>query len=100
MLLGTDPTEAIREAGYEWIEWSCDVFDNGVAGKSAEEIQGTGVWEVEQLDIAVVLSHDWNTNTISAFPGIVQQLKEAGYVFLPLYPESVTMGENTKIKFS
>lgn len=99
-LLGTDPTEAIRDAGYEWIEWSCDVFDNGVAGKTAAEIQGTGVWEVKQLDIAVVLSHDWNSNTVSAFPAIVKQLKEAGYVFLPLYPESVTMGENTKILFS
>lgn len=100
MLLGTDPVEAIREAGYEWIEWSCDVFDNAAAGKSAEEILGTGVWEVEQLDIAVVLSHDWNYNTVSSFPSIVKQLQEAGYVFLPLYPESVTMGENTKILFS
>ena len=76
------------------------MFDNGVAGKTAAEIQGTGVWEVKQLDIAVVLSHDWNSNTVSAFPAIVKQLKEAGYVFLPLYPESVTMGENTKILFS
>lgn len=98
-LLGTDPTEAIREAGYEWIEWSCDVYDNGVAGKTAAEIESMAVWQVKQLDIAVVLSHDWNANTIAAFPGAVKQLQNAGYVFLPLYPESVTMGENTKILF-
>ena len=99
-LLGTDPTEAIRDAGYEWIEWSCDVFDNGVAGKTAAEIESMAVWQVKQLDIAVVLSHDWNANTLIAFPGAVKQLQDAGYVFLPLFPESVTMGENTKIKFS
>lgn len=99
-LLGTDPTEAVKKAGYEWIEWSCDVFDNGVAGKTADEIQSMAVWQVKQLDIAVLLSHDWNANTLIAFPGAVKQLQDAGYVFLPLYPESVTMGENTKIKFS
>ena len=99
-LLGTDPTEAVKEAGYEWIEWSCDVFDNGVAGKTADEIQSMAVWQVKQLDIAVLLSHDWNANTLIAFPGAVKQLQDAGYVFLPLYPESVTMGENTKILFS
>ena len=76
------------------------VFDNGVAGKTADEIQSMAVWQVKQLDIAVLLSHDWNANTLIAFPGAVKQLQDAGYVFLPLYPESVTMGENTKIKFS
>ena len=96
----SSPTEAVKEAGYEWIEWSCDVFDNGVAGKTADEIQSMAVWQVKQLDIAVLLSHDWNANTLIAFPGAVKQLQDAGYVFLPLYPESVTMGENTKIKFS
>ena len=99
-LLGSDPTERVKEAGYEWIEWSCDVFDNAAAGKTAAEIESMGVWEVKQMDIAVVLSHDWNANTLLAFPGAVKQLQDAGYVFLPLYPESVTMGENTKIKFS
>ena len=99
-LLGSDPSERVKEAGYEWIEWSCDVFDNAAAGKTAAEIESMGVWEVKQMDIAVVLSHDWNANTLIAFPGAVKQLQDAGYVFLPLYPESVTMGENTKIKFS
>ena len=56
------------------------------------------VWQVKQLDIAVLLSHDWNANTLIAFQAL-SQLQDAGYVFLPLYPESVTMGENTKIKF-
>ena len=98
--LGTDPAEQIEEAGYQWIEWSCDVFDNAAAGKTAAEIEGMAVWQVKQMDIAVVLSHDWNANTLLAFPGAVKQLQDAGYVFLPLFPESVTMGENTKIRFS
>lgn len=59
------------------------------------------VWQVKQLDIAVLLSHDWNANHAHRVPrAAVKQLQDAGYVFLPLYPESVTMGENTKIKFS
>ena len=99
-LLGTDPTAAIEEAGYKWIEWSCDVFDNGVAGKTADDIRTAAVWEAKQMDIAVILSHDWNNNTLLAFPGAMKELREAGYVFLPLLPESITMGEYTKIQFS
>ena len=98
-LLGTDPTQAVIDAGYQWIEWSCDVFDNAVAGKTSDEIQSLAVYEVSTMDIAVLLSHDWNYNTLVAFPGAVKQLQDKGYVFLPLFPESVTMGENTTIKF-
>ena len=99
-ILGEDPTAAIEEAGYKWIEWSCDVYDNGVAGMNADDIRGTAVWQAEQMDIAVILSHDWNNNTLLGFPGAMKQLREAGYVFLPLLPESITMGEYTKIMFS
>ena len=99
-LLGEDPTQAVIDAGYQWIEWSCDVFDNATANKTAEAIRDIAVYEVSQCDIAVLLSHDWNANTLAAFPEAVKQLQEKGYVFLPLFPESVTMGENTKILFS
>ena len=58
------------------------------------------VWQVKQLDIAVLLSHDWNANTLIAFQALSSNCQDAGYVFLPLLPNPVTMGENTKIKFS
>ena len=92
-LLGTDPTEAIRDAGYEWIEWSCDVFDNGVAGKTAAEIESMAVWQVKQLDIAVVLSHDWNANTLIAFPGAVKQLRAQTRFALTGTPVENRLGE-------
>lgn len=47
------------------------------------------------MDIYVVLMHDFNRNTLGALKTIVNTLREENYVFLPLFKESVTMGDAT-----
>jgi len=89
----------LEENGYVWIDWSCDIFDNARADQTAQTEYANAVYEVKTMDIAVLLSHDWNANTLSAFQRAVPVLKEAGYVFLPLFSESWTIG-NTEIVFS
>jgi hypothetical protein len=39
--------------------------------------------------------HDWNGNTLKALDKIVTRLRKEGYIFLPLFKESITMGDNT-----
>lgn len=88
----------LEERGYVWIDWSCDLFDNGVANPSAYKAYTTAVSQIKTLDIAVILSHDWNINTLEAMKMAVPELQEAGYVFLPLFSDSWTFG-NTRILF-
>ena len=51
------------------------------------------------MDIAVVLSHDWNVNTYYGFIRAVPALQAKGYVFLPLFSQSWTI-DNTTIRFT
>lgn len=90
---------ALQELGYVNIDWSCDVMDNLHANPDAATVSARALWQVPQMNIAVVLSHDWNVNTYYGFIRAVPALQEQGYVFLPLFSKSWTIG-NTKILFS
>ena len=48
--------------------------------------------QIPEEPIAMILGHDWNTNTLVAMKTAIPELMDQGYVFLPLFPESVTMG--------
>lgn len=93
-----EAVSGLEERGYKWIDWSCDVYDNAANNPSAYEVYSTALYEIKTLDIALVLSHDWNINTLGGLQKAVPELQEAGYVFLPLFTDSWTM-ENTKILF-
>jgi len=93
---------AVEELGYQWIDWSCNAYDAGpedTLPSGPGEAQ-TLFWQVTSMPIAVILSHDWNWRTCQALEIAVPQLRELGYVFLPLFPQSATMGYNTKIIFT
>ncbi len=98
MRLGQAPLEAaLEELGYVWIDWSCDIYDNGHAEQTVHDEYVNSVYEIETLKIAMILSHDWNPNTLAAFKQAVPVLKSAGYVFLPLFSQSWTIGNTTII---
>jgi peptidoglycan/xylan/chitin deacetylase (PgdA/CDA1 family) len=94
-----DMLNALKELGYVSIDWSCDVMDNLHSNPDPGTVSARALWQVPQMDIAVVLSHDWNVNTYYGFIRAVPALQEKGYVFLPLFSQSWTIG-NTEIKFS
>ncbi len=89
----------LDELGYVWVDWSCDIFDNSVANPDGYTAYNTAMYEIRTMNIAMILSHDWNAATLFAFQRAVPQLQEQGYLFLPLFPESWCIG-NTKILFS
>lgn len=90
---------ALEELGYRWIDWSCDAYDNGIANPSAATVYANAVSQIKTLNIAMILSHDWNVNTVQGFARAVPALKDMGYIFLPLFSDSWTI-DNTTILFS
>lgn len=94
-----DLLKTLEELGYVWVDWSCDIYDNGHADPDVATEVGTALFEIRTMKIAMMLSHDWNVNTVWAFKRVVPILKGEGYVFLPLFSQSWTI-DNTTIKFS
>ena len=88
---------ALNDLGYEWIDWLGNAYDSGTSGakRSAASISSAVIRQARQVDIYVGLMHDWNGNTLKALDKIVTTLRDEGYIFLPLFKESITMGDNT-----
>ncbi len=86
--------DVIAELGYQWVDWNCNLYDAGTEENlpTAALETSRAVTQTSEEDIAIILSHDWNTQTLIAFKSAVPMLQEQGYVFLPLFPESALMG--------
>ena len=76
----------------------CDVMDNLHANPNPGTVYGRAWYQVRKMNIAVVLSHDWNGNTFEGFKRAAEALQGEGYVFLPLFSRSWTI-DNTEILF-
>ena len=89
-----DALDVIEELGYKWVDWNCNLYDAGAADKLPTAALETtrAMTQIPQEPIAMILGHDWNNNTLIAMKSAIPMLREQGYVFLPLFPESVTMG--------
>ena len=85
----------LAENGYKWIDWNASGWDSGfhsfeVGGEAiARNVKST----CKNLDIAVVLLHDFNYSTYAALDIFIPELKEQGFVFLPLFPQSHMLDE-------
>ena len=86
--------DVIEELGYEWVDWNCNLYDAGAAENlpTAALETSRAVTQTSEEKIAIILSHDWNPQTLIALKSAVPILQEQGYVFLPLFQESVMMG--------
>ncbi len=80
--------------GYQWVDWNCNLYDAGAAENlpTAALETSRAVTQTSEEQIAIILSHDWNPQTLVALKSAVPILQEKGYVFLPLFPESAMMG--------
>lgn len=86
--------DALAEMGYVWADWNCNLYDAGSDLPTASAELSRALTQVPQEKIAVVLGHDWNMQTLIAMKSAIPELQKQGYVFLPLWPESVMMGQN------
>jgi peptidoglycan/xylan/chitin deacetylase (PgdA/CDA1 family) len=80
----------LQENGYQWIDWNASAWD---AGMHAMNMKATSAYRnilycCNNLDIAVVLCHDFNPATCAAMDMLVPEMREDGFVFLPLLPQS------------
>ena len=93
--LKDDCIAALTEMGYGWIDWSGNSYDSGTNLPDANSEAGNIVYQVSTMDICVMLCHDWNYNSLEAIKMAIPQLQKKGYVFLPLLPQSSTLGNTT-----
>ena len=85
----------LEENGFYWIDWNASAWDSGfhsfeVGGRKISD----NVWSTTQdLDIAVVLCHDFNYSTYLGLDIMIPELREEGFIFLPLFPQSHMLDE-------
>ena len=96
LYLRPEGADILAGLGYQWVDWNCNLKDAGTDRKGAAEQIDVALYQIPQEKIAVVLGHDWNLATMYASKVFIPRLQEQGYVFLPLFPESVTMGMEAK----
>ena len=80
----------LHENGFQWIDWNASAWD---AGLHAIGMHKTASYRnimhgCKELDIAVVLGHDFNPATYGALELLVPDMTAEGFVFLPLLPQS------------
>ena len=85
----------LEENGYKWADWNASAWDAGFENmqKDGAAIGSNILHTIGNQKIAVVLCHDFNYGTYDALDIVIPQLKEQGYIFLPLLPESITLDE-------
>ena len=86
-----DDAEAwLHEIGYRWIDWNANAYDAGVQSfdDTSKQVNSRMLKSCEDLEIAVLLCHDFNVGTCGALKLFIPEMQEQGYVFLPLLPQS------------
>lgn len=80
----------LHENGYQWIDWNASAWDAGLHAMDMKAISAYRniMYCCKDLDIAVVLGHDFNPATYGALDMLVPDMQEQGFVFLPLLPQS------------
>ena len=82
--------EELRKEGYAYVNWNSATMD-GMYDLTAEEYRDNVLDRTNGRDFLVVLMHDYSSQTLKALPEIIEGLEEQGYVFLPLFYESLAV---------
>lgn len=82
--------EELRKEGYAYVNWNSATLD-GMYDLSADEYRDNVLYKTGDRAFLVVLMHDYNKETLKALPEIIEGLQEQGYVFLPLFYESLAV---------
>lgn len=88
--LKQDIIEQLRREHYAYVDWNGATGD-GLYDLSANEYRDNVLNGTKGQKFLVVLMHDYNKNTLAALPEIIEGLREQGYVFLPLFYDSLAV---------
>ncbi len=80
----------LRTEHYAYVDWNGATGD-GLYEASADVYRDNVLTGTEGRKFFVVLMHDYNRDTLAALPEIIEGLKEQGYVFLPLFYDSLAV---------
>lgn len=81
--------DRLHEMGYNYVDWTSETGD-GSSKKLAEK--DTWSWYVDTTrdkDIIVLLMHDYNYSTFNNLQRIIDDLRDRGFIFLPLHNKSM-----------
>lgn len=82
--------ERLRSEHYAYVDWNGATGD-GLYEASANEYRDNVLKGTDGRKFLVVLMHDYNRDTLAALPEIIEGLREQGYVFLPLFYDSLAV---------
>lgn len=77
-----------KNEGYAYVDWNTMTGD-GKYTLTAEEYAANVLNDTQGKDILVVLMHDYSRNTLIALPDIIEGLAKQGYIYLPLFHDSL-----------
>ena len=80
----------MRAEHYAYVDWN-DATGDGMYDLTAEEYRDNVLNGTAGQKFLVVLMHDYNENTLKALPEIIEGLSAQGYIFLPLFYESLAV---------
>ena len=80
--------QEVFKAGYAYVDWNAMTGD-GKHSLPPEEYAANVLNSTQGKDILVVLMHDYSRNTLIALPDIIEGLQKQGYIFLPLFHDSI-----------
>lgn len=82
--------DALRKEMLGWVDWTVDSGDSWGSGLATKELVINNVKEAaKDQSIMVLLCHEWSQISLDAMPEIVDYLESQGYVFMPLFYDSV-----------
>ena len=82
--------EALRKEGLGWIDWTVDSGDSWGSDRVSTDLIKNNIKDAaKDQKIMVILFHEWSKPSLEAMPSIIKYLDKQGYIFLPLFPESV-----------
>ena len=82
--------EELVKMGYSYVDWNSSTGDgSGGTALPPEGFRDNVLNNTNGKKIIVVLMHDYSDNTLIALPEIIDGLAKQGYIFLPLFHDSM-----------
>ncbi len=79
---------ALHAQGYGYVDWTVSSGDGGRYLTDPQAACDYIMSHVGEDKIIVVLMHDYSSVSINTLPLVIEQLKQKGFIFLPLFKDS------------
>ena len=85
----------LYDMGYGYVDWDLETGDGNGGDKNNSDVAYNNVFKnLKDKKVVVVLMHDYSRVTVKALPNIIDEFKNRGFIFLPLFHDSVKVIKN------